>query len=155
MPCIGPLHRPRGCPKPDFDFAYIFIVHPYLRLATSPTPGYGGQLDMDIVVPGNRFIAMVHYWVRHAKCTWSSFYSIVYLIGTHRTLWERKKVLWRKRDRDNEGYLWEKQKRNWHRISWVSLILWSMYKVTLMAVTISSESFKLKNQFGETLICKR
>ena len=23
------------------------------RNATSPTPGYGGQLDMDIVVPGN------------------------------------------------------------------------------------------------------
>ena len=23
MPCIGPLHRPRGCPKPDFDFAYL------------------------------------------------------------------------------------------------------------------------------------
>ena len=30
---------------------------------------------MDIVVPGNRSIAMVHYWVRHAKCTWSSFFS--------------------------------------------------------------------------------
>ena len=23
------------------------------RNATSPTPGYGGQLDMDIVIPGN------------------------------------------------------------------------------------------------------
>ena len=23
MPCIGPLHRPRGGPKPDFDFAYL------------------------------------------------------------------------------------------------------------------------------------
>ena len=41
-----------------------------LRLATSPIPGYCGQLDMDIVVPGNRFIAMVHYWVRHAKQRW-------------------------------------------------------------------------------------
>ena len=26
-----------------------------------------------IVVPGNRSIAMVHHWVRHAKCAWSSF----------------------------------------------------------------------------------
>ena len=23
MPCIGPLHRPRGCPKPFFYFAYL------------------------------------------------------------------------------------------------------------------------------------
>ena len=23
MPCIGPLHRPRGGPKPDFDFAHL------------------------------------------------------------------------------------------------------------------------------------
>ena len=23
MPCIGPLHRPRGGPKPDFNFAYL------------------------------------------------------------------------------------------------------------------------------------
>ena len=27
-----------------------------------------------------RSIAMVHYWVRHAKCTWSSFYCHLYLI---------------------------------------------------------------------------
>ena len=34
------------------------------RNATSPTPGYGGQLG-----PRKQSMAMVHYWVRHAKCT--------------------------------------------------------------------------------------
>ena len=42
------------------------------------------MMDMDMVDmdnghghsgPRKRSIAMVHYWVRHAKCTWSSFYS--------------------------------------------------------------------------------
>ena len=38
--------------------------------ATSPTHGYG---EHGHVFLRNRSIAMVHYWVRHAKRTWSSF----------------------------------------------------------------------------------
>ena len=36
MPCIGPLHRPRGGPKPDFNFAYL--SHP---------PSIGDNVDDD------------------------------------------------------------------------------------------------------------
>ena len=42
--------------KPASDPCSLLQCHislPHLRHATSPTPGYGGQLDMDIVVPGN------------------------------------------------------------------------------------------------------
>ena len=35
----------------DMEMADMDMVDQ--RNATSPTPGYGGQLDMDIVVPGN------------------------------------------------------------------------------------------------------
>ena len=45
---------------------------PPLSHATPSTHGYGGQCPLDMV-PENRSIAMIHYWVRHAKCTWSSF----------------------------------------------------------------------------------
>ena len=73
--------------------APCFLLQCHLFLpptqATSPT------VDIDIVAPGNRSIAMVHYWVRHAKCTWSSlcFKCQFYKRGEGRSLLFRHCIL--------------------------------------------------------------
>ena len=48
MPCIGPLHRPRGGPKPDFDFAYL--SHPPIVIFRYAVVGVMEELKTSLAV---------------------------------------------------------------------------------------------------------